>query len=199
MHVATELSACIGVFLELYFGTSNESKYEEARKILERADFTLKHFCFKHNEIRSDSLKEIACEAVLAAYSTLKKPVFVEDAGLFICSLNDFPGTYSAWIYRKIGIDGILQLLKTSESRAAAFRAVVAYTCDGSKVQCFDGQCNGSIAMNKKGNSGFGYDPIFIPDGYDNTFAENIALKNKLSHRYTALLKLSKYLRNPLL
>jgi len=180
--------------MDLHFATSNENKFREAKEILAKNRIKVLHFPFNHNEMRSDSLSEIAEEAVHAAYEKVKAPVFVEDAGLFINALNGFPGTYSAWVQKKIGCDGILKLMQGIENRSAEFRATIAFT-DGKEVHTFEGICQGSIAGQKFGSSGFGYDPIFIPEGYSQTFAQNIELKNKLSHRYKSLLEFSEYLR----
>ena len=180
--------------MELYFATGNKHKYNEAKEILSKDNIILKHFEFKHNEIRSDSLEEIATESVFAAYSKLKKPVFVEDSGLFISSLNGFPGTYSAWVFKKLGNKGILRLLHGEKQRSAIFKAVIAYY-DGFKPLVFNGSCKGTIATEEKGHSGFGYDPVFFPLNHDSTFAESIALKSELSHRYKSLLQFSKYLK----
>jgi len=183
--------------MDLHFATSNENKFREAKEILAKNRIEVTHFPFSHNEIRSDSIKEIAEEAVNAAYVQVKEPVFVEDAGLFINALNGFPGTYSAWVQKKIGCTGILKLMEEIEDRSAEFRSAVSFT-DGKKTHTFEGVCSGSIGDKPAGTSGFGYDPIFIPQGNSQTFAQNIELKNKLSHRYTSLLKLSEYLKEEL-
>ena len=94
--------------MEIFFATSNKHKFVETQAILDDEGITLKHFPFAHNEIRSDSLEEIANEAVEAAYKQAKRPVFVEDTGLFIDALNGFPGTYSAWVQKKIKPSGIV-------------------------------------------------------------------------------------------
>jgi XTP/dITP diphosphohydrolase len=177
--------------MQLYFATSNSNKFEEAKRILNSVE--LKQFEFNHREIRSDSLEEIATQAVEAAYSQIKKPVIVEDAGLFIDALNGFPGTYSGWVEKKIGFAGILKLMDGIDKRSAQFRAVIAYY-DGTSIKTFGGICQGEIANKAEGGSGFGYDPIFIPGGHSQTFAQSIELKNKLSHRYNSLLELSKFL-----
>jgi XTP/dITP diphosphohydrolase len=148
---------------------------------------------FQHNEIRSDNLEEIATEAVQHAYKKLKKPVFVEDGGLFIQALNGFPGTYSAWVWRKISDKGILKLLKGEKNRKAAFKACIAFH-DGKKIRSFEGECAGSVSKKTMGKEGFGYDPIFIPPGHRTSFAESKQLKNKLSHRYKALASFANYL-----
>jgi len=179
--------------LEIYFATSNPHKYSEAKKLLLAKGIRLEHFRFIHNEIRSDSLTEIAKEAVEAAYGELKKPVFTEDTGLFIDPLNGFPGTYSGWVQKKLGCEGILKLLHGEKGRGATFRTSIAFH-NGKAIHIFDGACKGKIAEKEMGESGFGYDPIFMPEGHIQTFAQNIELKNKLSHRYKTLSKLSEFL-----
>lgn len=181
--------------MEIYFATSNKHKYQEAKEILSKNNTDIKHFEFKHTEIRSDSPEEIATESVFAAHFKLRKPVFVEDAGLFIDALNGFPGTYSAWVLKKLGNGGILNLLHNVKQRKAVFKTVIAYYDGKNKPLLFSGCCEGTIATEERGGSGFGYDPIFIPLGHDSTFAESIALKSELSHRYKSLLQFSKYLK----
>lgn len=180
--------------MELYFATSNKHKFAEATKMIDDNDIQIKQYEFQHREIRSDSLEEIAIEAVDSAYEKLQKPVFVEDAGLFINALNGFPGTYSGWIQKKIGNQGILKLLENELDRSAQFRAVIALR-DESGVNTFDGLVKGTISKEPLGDLGFGYDPLFVPEGYPQSFAQSIALKNKLSHRYISLLKLVKFLK----
>ncbi len=186
--------------LEIYFATSNPGKVREASEILGKNGIAVRHFPFEHREIRSDSLEEIAIEAVKAAFEKCRKPVFVEDSGLFIDSLNGFPGTYSAWVQKKIGNAGILSLMagkKGEGARSAAFRACIAYHGGGAgsgPIRTFHGACEGSIAESALGSGGFGYDPIFVPKGHSQTFSQNILLKNNLSHRYQSLLEFSKSL-----
>ncbi len=182
--------------MEIYFATGNKNKFTEAEKVFSGSlpDVSLKQFDFSHNEIRSDSLEEIADEAVRAAYDKIRKPVFVEDTGLFIDALNGFPGTYSAWVYRKIGDQGLLRLLQGEPDRKARFETVMAFH-DGAEVKYFRGICEGSISEERRGEAGFGYDPIFIPTGWTTTFAESIELKSKLSHRYKSLSLLINHLK----
>ncbi len=181
--------------MEVFFATSNVNKFAEAAEAMVRAGVTVRHFPFEHSEIRSDNLEDVAREAVAAAYAVCKRPVFVEDSGLFIGGLNGFPGTFSAWVQKKIGVKGVLKLMEGVEDRSAYFEACIAYH-DGRQVQAFHGRCDGRIAKSARGASGFAYDPIFVPEGHSQTFAENIELKNNLSHRYKSLLEFSKSL-NP--
>lgn len=180
--------------MEIFFATSNDHKFAEAEEMLGRAGIAIRRMPLAHNEIRSESTEEIARDALAYAYGRLGKPVFVEDAGLFIDSLNGFPGTYSGWALRKIGTAGILRLLSGSDNRAARFESCIAYT-DGRSTEAFLGVCRGSIAENRRGSGGFGYDPIFIPEGRSQTFAESIQLKNNISHRYKSLLQFSNHIR----
>ena len=175
--------------MAIYFATSNKHKFEEATNIL-APEIEIKHFYFKHNEIRSDSVEEIALDAL--KHSKLKKPVFVEDTGLFIAALNGFPGTFSAWVLAKIGSKGILKLMK-GKNRSAAFRTCIAFT-NGKITKIFMGECKGKIAYKQRGTAGFGYDSIFIPQGYRKTFAEATKIKKKVSQRYKALMKLKKWI-----
>ena len=180
--------------LKVFFATSNKHKFSEAKGILSKENIEIEHFQFSHKEIRSDDIEEVAVEAVNTAYKLAKKPIFVEDTGLFIEALNDFPGTFSAWTIKKIGIEGIIRLLSGITSRKAEFRTCIAYH-DGEQLHTFVGICEGKITEKPSGNDGFGYDPIFIPIGGNETFAQNIGFKNKLSHRYKSLLKFSKFLK----
>ncbi len=175
----------------VFFATSNKDKFKEVSGIL-KAD--VQHLPFDYPEIRSESVEEVARDSVRAAYRRCKEPVFVEDTGLFIDALKGFPGTYSGWVQQKIGNEGILRLMEGKEERSAHFETCIAYLKDREHTYVFRGRCDGTIASEPRGDAGFGYDPIFIPNGEHQTFAESIELKNKLSHRYKALLEFSKSL-----
>jgi XTP/dITP diphosphohydrolase len=180
--------------LEIVFATGNKHKFDEASSILADAGVSLIQHPLRHREIRSESLEEIARESVEAAFAQVRKPVFVEDSGLFIESLNGFPGAYSAWALQKLGLAGILRLMDGIGDRSASFRACIAFH-DGERVHAFSGECKGRVSGQERGEEGFGYDPIFVPQGQEKTFAENITLKNNISHRYKTLLEFSKFLR----
>jgi XTP/dITP diphosphohydrolase len=96
-------------------------------------------------------------------------------------------------VNKKIGSGGILKLLEGINKRNASFETCIAFN-NGDEIKIFKGSCAGTISKEIMGKDGFGYDPIFIPEGYRETFAQSIGLKNKLSHRYKALLEFSKYL-----
>ena len=116
------------------FASSNIHKYEEAKKILSEFGINLEFFQTDLIEIQSDSLSEIALKKVLDAYDKCKKPVIVEDDGLFINSLSGFPGPFSSYVFKTIGNNGILKLI--GNNRTAQFRAVIAF-CDSNMKPVF--------------------------------------------------------------
>lgn len=130
-------------------------------------------------------------------------PCLADDSGLCIDALNGRPGVYSARYAPnrdfKEGIKMLLNEMKESGSnnRNAHFTCVLALALPNEKVKIFEGRVDGTIAEKPKGDNGFGYDPIFIPEGYTESFAElNGEIKNSMSHRGRALEKLIKELKN---
>lgn len=185
--------------MQISFVTGNKGKFAETEKILKHFGVNIVHRSLQIEEIRSDSIEEVACASALAAYAQTGEPLFVEDSGLFIQSLDGFPGAYSAWAFRKIGNQGILKLAKGKE---AEFRACIAYTEDGKETVSFTGSVKGKISEEPSGSGGFGYDPIFIPEktpgvrrSGEKTFAEVPEMKGVLSHRKRALEKFVKYIQ----
>ena len=176
---------------DLFFASSNNHKYKEAKSILDSFGINLGFFKCNLEEIQSDSIKRIASKKAKDAFFKCKKPVIIEDDGLTINSLNNFPGPYSSYIFKTIGNKGILNLLK--KNRNANFISVITY-CDKKSLCSFESKLSGTISISERGN-GWGFDPIFIPKNTQKTFAET-ENKNHLSHRYKALQKFSKwYLR----
>ena len=173
---------------DLFFVSSNNHKYQEAKKILESFGIKLGFFKYDLEEIQSNSLMDIASKKAKEAFLKYKKPVIIEDDGLFIDSLDGFPGPYSSYAFKTIGNKGILNLLKNN--RKAKFVSIITF-CDKKILKSFDGKLEGTISKSQKGK-GWGYDPIFIPKNTRKTFAE-INNKNELSHRYKALKKFSNW------
>jgi len=173
---------------DLFFASSNRHKFTEAKNILNDFGINLGFFKCNLEEIQSHSLKEIAKHKAIEAFDKLKKPVIVEDDGLFIDSLNGFPGPYSSYVFKTIGNKGILNLM--SKNRTAKFVSIITY-CDEQILKSFEGKLDGSISKSQKGE-GWGYDPIFVPINSTKTFAQ-MTEKNQISHRYEALKKFSKW------
>jgi XTP/dITP diphosphohydrolase len=175
----------------IYFATGNKGKFAEATHIAKTFGITLKRMKTEKTEIQSDELEAIASFAAKCASETARHSVIAEDAGLFVDSLRGFPGPYSAYVFKTIGSDGVLNLLKGATDRSASFRAVVSFARPRRPPICFSGEVRGVIARRPRGSLGFGFDPIFVPTQADGrTFAEmNTLEKNLLSHRAKAFVK----------
>ncbi len=182
--------------MRLYFVTGNRHKLEEARLALRdcNAEIELVQADAPKLEIQSMDVREVARVAALTAYLHLGKPLVVEDTGLYINALNGFPGAYAAHVYKTIGLRGVLKLLEGVEDRRARFVAAVAAVIPP-RIYVVEGVVEGRITEEPRGSHGFGYDPIFEPEGYNKTFAEmSIEEKSRISHRARAFKKLCKVL-----
>lgn len=177
----------------MIFVTTNAGKFEEMRREL-RGIVSLKQLPIPYPEIQSDDLEEIASFGAKFCSRMLGKDVIVEDSGLFIDSLNGFPGPYSSYVFHKIGCDGILKLMDGIKERGAEFRSVIAFCTPHGEPITFSGRVRGRIATERRGEKGFGFDPIFLYRG--RTFAEmSVEEKNAVSHRGRAARKLRKWLQ----
>lgn len=171
------------------FVSSNHHKYDEVLPILKGLGVRVEYERALLQEVQSDELAVIAREKARDAHRRLGVPVIVEDDGLFIGALGGFPGAYSSYVMRTIGIAGILKLLEGSSGgdRRARFSAAIAYD-DGSESRTFEASVHGSISEAPRGEKSWGYDPVFVPDGQDKTFAEmGPDQKIRASHRTGAL------------
>ncbi|MBI5859553.1 MAG: RdgB/HAM1 family non-canonical purine NTP pyrophosphatase [Nitrosarchaeum sp.] len=173
---------------DLFFVSSDYQKYKEAKKILHSFGIRLGFFKYELEEIQSSSLKEIASKKAAQAFQKYKKPIIIEDDGLFIDSLYGFPGPYSSYVFKTIGNKGILQLL--TQNRKAKFVSIISFY-DDKNSKSFEAKIYGNISKIQTGK-GWGYDPIFMPKNSNKTFAE-LTNKNELSHRYKALKKFSNW------
>lgn len=169
------------------FVSTNPGKADEVRSVLRPYGVEVRWRRRVLPEPQAESLEEVV-RAKLDATRGIPGTVLVEDSGLFIPSLRGFPGIYSAHFLRVWGFDPILELLR-HRGRRAYFRAVAGLR-HGSHEELFAGMVRGRIASRPAGTNGFGYDPIFIPTGWDRTFAEAPSQeKNAVSHRARALRK----------
>lgn len=178
----------------VYIVTKNAGKLREVELILGRYGFSVAPFAAEKLEIQSDSLEEIVEYAAERLAGSVPEPFVVEDSGLFVEHLRGFPGPFSSYVYRTIGCTGLLKLLENASSRRARFVCAAALCVKGD-VRIFTGEVRGTISLQARGSSGFGFDPIFVPEGCAKTFAEmSIEEKCAVSHRARAFTKLAKYL-----
>ncbi|MBW2976872.1 non-canonical purine NTP pyrophosphatase [Candidatus Woesearchaeota archaeon] len=179
--------------MEISLITQNLGKVKEFKLILGEK-IKVNHVNMEYRELRSDSSGEIAEEAAKRLCEELKKPVVVEDSGLFIKALNDFPGTCSSYIHKRIGLKGILKLMENATDRACCYKSAVAYCGPGKEPVSFLGEEKGAIAKEIKGSHGFGHDPVFIPEGSKKTYGETKNCENIKKFRRIAVEKLKEYL-----
>ena len=179
--------------LTINFATSNLGKVKEFKQILE-PEIKVNHIKISYPEIRSEDSEEIARHSAKELAQKFKKIVVVEDSGLFIKVLNNFPGTYSATIHKKIGLEGILKLMRDVKNRECAYKSAVAYCEPGKNPVSFLGTEKGKIAEKILGNFGFGHDPIFIPEGSSKTYGEMENCEEVKKFRRMAVEKLKVFL-----
>lgn len=172
---------------QIIFASKNENKFQETRTFLIQYKIQLDLFHLDLPEIQSDFLEKIASNKASFAYKIIKEKLIVEDTGLFIHALNNFPGPYSSFALRTIGNSGILDLLSSKHNRSATFKSVIAFN-DGKSIHLFSGAVEGTISPHVA-SKGWGFDPIFIPSGHKRTYGEIGPDKIEISHRTIALKK----------
>ena len=189
--------------MKLIFATNNNHKVEELKAFVGNRFQILS---LKEAGIDIDipepfeTLEENASEKSRTIFKQTGEPCFSEDTGLEVEALNGEPGVKSARYAGddrsfKDNIDKLLKKLDQNLNRKARFRAVISLIIDGTETQ-FEGICEGEIIKTSRGNEGFGYDPVFVPDGANQTFAEmGISEKNKYNHRAKAAAKLVAFLQ----
>ena len=188
--------------MDIVFATNNPHKVKEIQALLPASlkIIGLKELGF-NGEIPENqfTLEGNAREKAEFIYHRFGMNSFADDTGLEIESLHGEPGVYSARYAGaakdpQANMDLVLQKLEGATQRNARFRCVIALI-QGGKSKLFEGVVNGQILRERRGSEGFGYDPIFVPQGYEQTFAEMpLDLKNEISHRSQAFRKLADYL-----
>lgn len=191
---------------ELIFASHNKGKIKEIKELLAPLNIAVK----TSDDIEIPDVEETGttfAENSLLKSSAIAKitgiACIADDSGLCVDALNGAPGVYSARYapnrdFNK-GMDKLLTEMKESanKSRSAHFSCVISLAYPDGKYEIFEGRVDGHIAEKKQGNGGFGYDPLFIPDGFDKSFAElGSEVKNNISHRARAMQKLLAYLKS---
>tara|TARA_B100001029_G_scaffold174484_1_gene174646 strand:- start:721 stop:1275 length:555 start_codon:yes stop_codon:yes gene_type:complete len=181
--------------VELQIITSNNGKIREFKEILGNSKYVPVQNNIDYPEIQSSSLEEVVDFGLTWLQEKTKPPFVIDDSGVFIDNFNGFPGVYTRYIYDTIGLKGVLSQMEGVENRACTFRCVLGLVTESGEKQKFVGECDGILINELRGDGGFGYDPIFIPEGFDKTFAELTSEeKNSISHRGIAMRKLIDFL-----
>ena len=190
--------------MKLVFATNNQHKLDEVRKVV-TGDIEIISLsdinCYDDIPETAETLEGNALQKVHYIKERFGYDCFADDTGLEVEILNNAPGVYSAR-YAGPGHDSeanmnkLLHEMEGKENRQARFRTAIALLLNGEEY-LFEGIVNGFIIEEKRGNSGFGYDPIFVPENYTETFAElGNDIKNQISHRAEAVKKLIDFLSN---
>ena len=197
--------------MKIVFATNNKHKLQEIRAIL-GSDFEIVSLadigCYDEIPETSNTLEANAHQKAEYVFNHYHLNCFADDTGLEVDALNGAPGVHSARYAEGTDHDSeanmkkLLDELGDNTNRKARFRTVISLilaeegNSSSYKEYLFDGEVKGHIAKEKHGNEGFGYDPLFIPDGYDKSFAElGEDIKNKISHRARAVAKLANFLK----
>ena len=189
----------------LVFATGNSHKLQEVQGLFKEG-FALS--CLKDVNITeeipetADNLVDNALQKAWYVYNKCGIPCFADDTGLEVEALNGAPGVYSARYAgeskdSKLNMLLLLENMKGKTNRNARFRTIIAYIDENAQEHIFEGEIRGKIIENMAGTNGFGYDPIFVPEGYEQTFAElSSEIKNTISHRARAMEKFLSYINN---
>jgi XTP/dITP diphosphohydrolase len=183
----------LGKEKEIVFVTTNYGKFKEVENILLKYNINIEMINMRKIEIQDDDLTSIATYAALTSFYAIRKPVLIDDSGLYIEELGGFPGPYSDYVIKKLGLNGVIEIIRRLRSRKATFISALAYY-DGKELKVFKGEVNGELTLEVRGSKGFGFDPIFIPMGSNKTFGEMTTdEKSKISHRAKAVEAFAKW------
>jgi non-canonical purine NTP pyrophosphatase (RdgB/HAM1 family) len=175
---------------ELVFVTSNENKVKEAQAIL---GFSVEIASLEIDEIQTLDVEDVARHKAQKAFEKVKKPLIVDDAGLYVEAWEGFPGSFVKFVQKTAGLDVINKWLDTENNRYVTVVSAIGYH-DGNQVHTFRGEVHGEF-VKPRGEHGWGFDPYFIPEGENQTWGElSQTRKNETSHRKQALEKLKAFL-----
>lgn len=191
--------------MKIVFATNNKNKLREIREIL-GPDFEIVSLseigCHEDIPETGDTLEENALQKAQFVCDKYHIGCFADDTGLEVEALDGQPGVHSARYAEGTDHDSeanmakLLANLEDKSNRNARFRTIIVLLQQNAQPIYFEGRVDGQIATEKHGTEGFGYDPIFVPEGYDKSFAElGEEIKNTISHRARAVVKLSEYLK----
>jgi len=181
---------------EIYFISGNKSKFEEARQIAEEAGITISHGNLELTEIKSLSQEEVVLDKARRAFEKLKKPVIVDDTGIYFEQYKDFPGTFTKFLFRAIGFEGVEKLLE-NKNRNAFFKTMICYK-DSEREKIFSGVWKGKIIeeASKKFNPDWQYNSIFMPEDCNKLLSEmSMEERAKKSHRKKAFDEFAKWVK----
>jgi XTP/dITP diphosphohydrolase len=168
--------------------TSNPGKLSEFQRELSRLGIELEHSRVEYKEIQTDCLEDVVRHGMEELKARGLDNFIIDDSGLFINSFKGFPGVYSAYVLKTLGCKGILRLLEGEKDRSAHFECCIGSSISGLGDIVTFAKAHGTITYRERGDGGFGFDPIFQPNGERRTYAEiPLDEKNMMSHRGRAI------------
>lgn len=172
--------------MRVRFLSRNGFKIEEAKSILAKAGVVVVPVRLALTELQTDDLQRLVRDKALQAFYRLGYKLFVEQTGLFLDSMNGFPGGLTQVFWDSLGPERVCELFGRGDQVGVVAKTRIGY-CDGRSVHQFQGEIRGRIAPEPRGDRSFQWDCVFVPDGYDETFAEMGDRKNDISMRRRAL------------
>lgn len=170
--------------MKILFATGNPGKLKEVKAKFTEIGMEIEQLIDEYPEIQSDGLDKVVECGLDWLWERHKQPIMIDDSGLFIKGLDGFPGVFSAYVFMTLGCEGILKLMDGMEDRSAEFRCCAGYVGPDGKKIIVSGIVEGKIIHEMRGDGGFGYDPVFVPSGFEKTFAQmDLDEKNMMSHR----------------
>lgn len=179
--------------MEISFVTKNPHKAKEVETILGDIGVKIIPAPLTIHEIQTENIEHIVNDKVLKAFNLVGRPVIIEHTGLYIDSLQGFPGGLTQLFWDKLEADRFSELFGGLENTSLTAKTVIGF-CDAKKIYTFEGAIEGFIASEPRGNRDFQWDCVFIPKGYQETFAEMGDKKNKISMRKLAFDKFREFL-----
>lgn len=179
--------------MKIRFVSGNQEKIKEVQSILGQSGIEVIPISLKIEELQTEDVEKLVKDKLLKAFKKIGKPVFVEHTGLNINYLNGFPAGLGQIFWDKLGADKFAEIIGNLRDTRVTAETMIGY-CDGIKINFFKGSIEGNILNTPAGDRTFQWDCVFIPHGYEKTFADLGAEKNSISMRKKALDAFKEYL-----
>jgi len=181
--------------MKIRFLSANQHKINEVQRILSPSDVEVVPVSRKIEELQSEEVDRLVRDKLAKAFDMIGRPLFVEHTGLYLRGLNGLPAGLTQIFWDKLGADKFTALVGGLDDRSVTAKTVIGY-CDGKGVHVFEGAVEGTVPAEPAGPRDFQWDCVFVPDGYDRTFAELGDLKDEISMRRAALDRFAAHLRD---
>jgi XTP/dITP diphosphohydrolase len=180
---------------QIRFLTKNPGKFRELKQLLDRKRFNLIRDSTEIHELQTKDMDVLVRDKVLQAFGRIRHPLIVDHTGLEFDLLKGFPAGLTSVFYDTLGDEGIASLIGKSANPKVTAVTLIAY-CDGRKIHSFRGEARGTVAPHPCGKHGFQWDVLFVPEGYNKTYAQlGQKKKNEISMRRRAFDKFATFLR----